>query len=105
LCISFAFSAFGGCGLLYQIGLIDFGNRTDRFVETGLTGLCPVLALIQGEYAFVQGELLHALVVCSFVVSLFCLSCVEPLPLPKGTKTFLFQAILLFAFLWLSIAC
>jgi hypothetical protein len=29
----FAFLAFGGCGLLYQIGLTDFGNRPDRFWE------------------------------------------------------------------------
>jgi hypothetical protein len=40
LCISFAFLAFGGCGLLYKIGLTGFGrtgltgfgNRPDRFV-------------------------------------------------------------------------
>jgi hypothetical protein len=37
---------------------------------------------------------LFLLWVCSFVVSLFCLSCVEPLPLPKGTETFLLQVIL-----------
>jgi hypothetical protein len=29
---------FWGCGLLYQIGLTDFGNRPDRFCVTGLTG-------------------------------------------------------------------
>jgi hypothetical protein len=31
-------------------------------------------------------------------MSLFCLGCVESLPLPKGTEIFLFQVILLFAF-------
>jgi hypothetical protein len=31
LSISFAFLAFGGCGLLYQIGLTDFGNWSDQF--------------------------------------------------------------------------
>jgi hypothetical protein len=36
---------------------------------------------------------------------LFCLGCVEPLPLPKGSETCLLQVILLFAFVWLSIAC
>jgi hypothetical protein len=36
---------------------------------------------------------------------MFCLGCVEPLPLPKGSETYLLQVILLFAFLWLSIAC
>jgi hypothetical protein len=35
----------------------------------------------------------------------FCLGCVEPLPLPKGSETCLLQVILLFAFVWLSIAC
>jgi hypothetical protein len=39
LCISFAFLAFGGCDLLYEIGLTGFGNRSDRFRWTGLTGL------------------------------------------------------------------
>jgi hypothetical protein len=29
---------FWGCGLLYQVSLTDFGNRPDRFGETGLTG-------------------------------------------------------------------
>jgi hypothetical protein len=36
---------------------------------------------------------------------LFCLGCVESLPLPKGSETCLLQVILLFAFVWLSIAC
>jgi hypothetical protein len=35
---------------------------------------------------------------------LFCLGCVELLPLPKGFETCLLQVILLFAFVWLSIA-
>jgi hypothetical protein len=35
----------------------------------------------------------------------FCLGCVEPLPLPKGSETCLLQVILLFTFLWLSISC
>jgi hypothetical protein len=39
-----------------------------------------------------------------FVWALFCLRCVEPLPLPKGSETCPLQVILLFAFLWLSIA-
>jgi hypothetical protein len=36
---------------------------------------------------------------------MFCLGCVEPLPLPKGSETCLLRVILLFAFVWLSIAC
>jgi hypothetical protein len=34
--------------------------------------------------------------VCSYVMSLFCLGCVKPLPLPKGADTFFIQVILLF---------
>jgi hypothetical protein len=33
-----------------------------------------------------------------FASACFCLGCVEPLPLPKGTETCLLQVILLFAF-------
>jgi hypothetical protein len=55
----------------------------------------------------VQGELLCEFLAHGFVCLLwyllfvracFCLGCVEPLPLPKGTETFLLQVILLFAF-------
>jgi hypothetical protein len=35
----------------------------------------------------------------------FLFGCVEPLPLPKGTESFHFQVILLFAFVWFLIAC
>jgi hypothetical protein len=62
LCISFAFLAFRGCSLLYQSGLTGFGNRLDRFVTK--------LALVQGEFAYVQGELLYALVVCALCLSM-----------------------------------
>jgi hypothetical protein len=40
-----------------------------------------------------------------FAWAWFCLGCVEPLPLPKGSETCLLQVILLFAFVWLLIAC
>jgi hypothetical protein len=70
LCISFDFLAFGGCGLLYQIGLTGFGgtgltgfgNQPDRFV--------PRVGTCSGEFAYVQGELLYALVVCAFFMSM-----------------------------------
>jgi hypothetical protein len=45
------------------------------------------------------------LVACAPCLSIVCLGCVEPLPLPKGFETCLLQVILLFAFVWLSIAC
>jgi hypothetical protein len=35
----------------------------------------------------------------------FCLRCAESLPLPQGSETCLLQVILVFAFLWFSIAC
>jgi hypothetical protein len=77
LCTSFAFLAFGGCGLLYQVGLTDFGNRPDRFSGTGLASFgnrpdrfVPVLALVQGECAYVQGEHLFVRVVCALCLSI-----------------------------------
>jgi hypothetical protein len=45
------------------------------------------------------------LVVCAFHLSIVCLGCVEPLPLPKGSETCLLQVIFPFAIVWLSIAC
>jgi hypothetical protein len=59
------FLAFVGCGLLYEIGLTgfggtgltSFGNRPDRFV--------PRVGSCSGEFAYVQGEILYALVVCA----------------------------------------
>jgi hypothetical protein len=67
-------------------------------------------ALVQGELACVQGELFVVFEPWfggsrSLLVLGFCLGCVEPLPLPKGFETCLLQVILLFAFVWLSIAC
>jgi hypothetical protein len=64
----------------------------------------------QGELAYVQEELFVVFepwfgVMRSLFEPCFCLGCVEPLPLPKGSEICLLQVILLFAFLWLSIAC
>jgi hypothetical protein len=78
LCFSFPFLDFWGCGLLCGIGLTGFGNRSkpvlvesvSPFLGTGLTGLCPELALVQGELAYVQGELLFSLVVCVLCLSM-----------------------------------
>jgi hypothetical protein len=66
--------------------------------------------LVQGELACVQGELFVVFDLwfggsCSLLELCFFLGCVEPLPLPKGSETCLLQVILLFAFVWLSIAC
>jgi hypothetical protein len=67
-------------------------------------------ALVQAELACVQGELFvvfRALFwwFVLFARALFCVGCVEPLPLPKGSETCLLQVILLFSFVWLSITC
>jgi hypothetical protein len=77
LCISFAFLAFGGCGLLYQVGLTDFGNRLDRFGGTGLTyfGNRPdpfvpsVGTLFRGSMHMCRG-LLFSLEVCALCLSI-----------------------------------
>jgi hypothetical protein len=77
LCISFAFFSFGGELLSSLIGPTNFWNWPNRFGGTGLTSLGNlfdrylVLAHVQGECAYVQGELLYALVVCAPCLSLF----------------------------------
>jgi hypothetical protein len=77
LCFSFAFLAFRGCGLLYQVTLTDFGNRPDRFGETGLTGFgnrsdrfVPRAGICSGGVCIYAGELLYALVVCALCLSM-----------------------------------
>jgi hypothetical protein len=69
-----------------------------------------IAAFVQGELAYVQGEFFVVFELCfgglhSLLELCFCLGCVEPLPLPKGSETCLLQVILFLAFLWLSIAC
>jgi hypothetical protein len=66
--------------------------------------------MIQGELACVQGEIFVVFERWfggsrSLLELCFCLRCVELLPLPKGSETCLLQVILLFSFVWLSIAC
>jgi hypothetical protein len=60
------------------------------------------VVLVQGELACVQVELFvvlsYGLLVCALCLSMSCLGCVEPLPLPKRSKNCLLQVILLFAF-------
>jgi hypothetical protein len=87
-----------------------------RFLLFAAFPFC-IAALVQGEYAFAQGELAYVQGELFAVFELwfgglrslfehgFCLGCVEPLPLPKGSETCLLQVIFFFAFLWLSIAC
>jgi hypothetical protein len=66
----FCIFGFWGCGLLCEIGLTGFGgtgltgfgNQPDRFVLR--VGTCS------GELAYVQGELLFALVVCALCLSM-----------------------------------
>jgi hypothetical protein len=49
------------------------------------------VALVLGELACVQGGSLwfssFGLVVCALCLSMFCLGCIESLPLPKGSET------------------
>jgi hypothetical protein len=58
---------------------------------------------VQGEFFVVFRALFQCFAL--FACALFCLRCVELLPLPKGSETCLLQVILLFAFVWLSISC
>jgi hypothetical protein len=74
-------------------------NRPDRFGEpiwpvlgTGLTGLCPGLALVQGEHAYVQGELLFALLVCALFLSMVFVSDVSShCPCLRGLRFVFFK--------------
>jgi hypothetical protein len=66
--------------------------------------------LVQGELASVQGDLFVVFEfwfggLCTLLEHDFVSDVFEPLPLPKGSETCLLQVILLFAFVWLSIAC
>jgi hypothetical protein len=66
--------------------------------------------LVQGELVCVQGGLfvvfeLWIVGLCFLLELGFCLGCVEPFPSPKGSESCLLLVILLFAFLWLLIAC
>jgi hypothetical protein len=70
-------------------GGVRFGSRGACICAGG--ALCGVRALVWWFALFAWAW--------------FCLGCVEPLPLPKGSETCLLQVIFLFAFVWLSIAC
>jgi hypothetical protein len=93
----FCIFGFLGCGLLYEIGLTGFGNRPDRFV--------PRVGTCSGGVCICAGGSCMLWWFVLFARAWFCLGCVEPLPLPKGSETCLLQVILLFAFSRLSIAC
>jgi hypothetical protein len=66
-------------------------------MEIGLTDLCPELALHQGELAYVQGELLCALVFCALCLSMVFVSDVSSRC--PWSETCLLQVISFFAFL------
>jgi hypothetical protein len=100
-------------------GLTGGDDRSDRCMLKLLQQPCFQLvcmhrpgggALVQGELGCVQGELFVVFELWfrgsrSLLELGFCLGCVEPLPLPKGSEACLLQVILLFAFVRLSIAC
>jgi hypothetical protein len=113
-------SQSAGPVLMLHTGLTGGVDQSDR---SGLS--CCSYHVSSGVlHAFVQRELhwlrggLHVcrgsslwffeLLVWWFALyawALFCLGCVEPLPLPKRSETCLLHVILLFAYVWLSIAC
>jgi hypothetical protein len=98
---------FWGSGLLYEIGLIGFGNRSDRFWWNQSNRLWepawPVCAqgwqLFRGSLHMCRGSSCMLWLLVLFAWAWFCLGCVEPFPLPKGSETCLLQVILFFAFL------
>jgi hypothetical protein len=106
LCICFAFLAFGG-GLLCEIVLTGFGNRSDlfwwnrsdRFWEPAWPVCAQGWHLSRGSLHMCRGSSCVLWWFVLFAWAWFCLGCVEPLPLPKGSETCLLQVILFFAFL------
>jgi hypothetical protein len=105
--------AFGGCGLLYQIGLTGFGNqsnwfwwnRSGQFWEQAWPVCAQSWHLFWGSLHICRGSSCMLWWFVLFAWAWFCLGCVEPLPFPKGSENCVLQVILLFAFPWLSIAC
>jgi hypothetical protein len=89
-------------GHMTRGGLTGLCRRFNRPMQCEL-GLLFVMhfqvtflhALVQGEFAYVQGSSCVSfwlvpcvlLVVFALFLSMFCLGCVEPLPLPKGSET------------------
>jgi hypothetical protein len=99
LCTSFAFLAFGGCGLLYQVGLTDFGNRPDRFSGTGLAsfgnrpdrfvpsvGTCP-----GGVCICAGGALVCSGGLCSLLKHSFVLDVSSHCPCLRGPRLVFFK--------------
>jgi hypothetical protein len=107
------------CWAILPTGLTGEGDRSDRSELScyNYSVSCGVLhAFVQGELHWFRGSLhvcrgsslwfsSFGLVVYALCLSIVCLGCVEPLPLPKGSETCLLQVIFLVAFVWLSIAC
>jgi hypothetical protein len=84
------------CSLLHsRVALLHWFRGSVLWLRGGLHmcrgALCGVVALVWWFALFAWAW--------------FCLGCVEPLPLPKGSEICLLQVILFFAVLWLSIAC
>jgi hypothetical protein len=106
LCTSFAFLAFAGvvCCVksawpVLETGLTDFGNRSDRFWEPAWPVCAQSWHLFRGSLHLCMGSSCILWWFVLFAWAWFCLGCVEPLPLPKGSETCLLQVILFFAFL------
>jgi hypothetical protein len=83
--------------LLYFLQVVCMHSSRGSCIGLGGACMCAGGALC-GFSSF-------GLMVCALYLSIVCLGCVEPLPLPKGSETCLLQVILIFAFVWLSIAC
>jgi hypothetical protein len=107
LCFSFAFLAFGGCGLPYEIGLTGFGNRSDRswwnqsnrFWEPAWPVCSQSWHLFRGVCICPGGALVSFGGLCSLLEHGFVSDVSSHCPCLRGSETCLLQVILFFAFL------
>jgi hypothetical protein len=75
------------------------GGACDRFWEPAWPVCAQVWHLFRGSLHMCRGSSCMLWWFVLFAWAWFCLGCVEPLPLPKGSETCLLQVILFFAFL------
>jgi hypothetical protein len=107
LCFSFPFLDFEGvvCCVksawpVLETGLNQFWwNQSDRFWEPAWPVCAQSWHLFRGSLHMCRGSSCFLWWFVFFAWAWFCLGCVEPLPLPKGSKTCLLEVILIFAFL------
>jgi hypothetical protein len=94
----FCIFGFWGCGLLCEIGRTGLENRSDRFWwnrSDRFWELAWPICALSWHFFRVSSCVLWWVVL--FAWAWFCLGCVDPLSLPKGSETCLLQVIWFFA--------